>query len=271
MSGDIDPLYIQARTALLDVLEALVEQLDAVILVGAQAIYLNLGETGLAVAPFTTDADLALDPQALKTEPQLTEAMHAAGFAEKSQQIGTWISSRGGTEIDLMVPAAVGGMGRRAARLGEHGDRVARKTRGLEAALIDKHVQIIGSFEDDDPRRFEVAVVGSTALLIAKLHKLAERWQDEGRRSAKDALDIYRILQAIDTQDLATPFKAALGDPQAHDVVAEALAYLAQLFGTETSPGSAMAAQAAELLLDHDEVTASCAILTQDLLAQLRE
>ena len=43
MSGAPDPLYIRARTALLDAAEALTEQLNAVVLVGAQAIYIHTG------------------------------------------------------------------------------------------------------------------------------------------------------------------------------------------------------------------------------------
>ena len=38
MSGGPDPLYVRARTALLDAADALAEQLDALVLVGAQAI-----------------------------------------------------------------------------------------------------------------------------------------------------------------------------------------------------------------------------------------
>ncbi len=38
-----DPLYALARAVLLDVLEALGDQRDAVVLVGAQAIYLHTG------------------------------------------------------------------------------------------------------------------------------------------------------------------------------------------------------------------------------------
>lgn len=49
MSGDPDPIYVRARAALLDTLEALEPHLDALVLVGAQAIYLH-----------TADADLAL-------------------------------------------------------------------------------------------------------------------------------------------------------------------------------------------------------------------
>lgn len=40
----IDPVYVVARAALPDALDALGEQRDAVVLVGAQAIYLHTGE-----------------------------------------------------------------------------------------------------------------------------------------------------------------------------------------------------------------------------------
>lgn len=38
MSGEPDPLYVRARAALLDTLDALEPHLDALVLVGAQAI-----------------------------------------------------------------------------------------------------------------------------------------------------------------------------------------------------------------------------------------
>jgi hypothetical protein len=54
-----DPLYIAARRVLLDALNALNEHRGAVVLVGAQAIYLQADEADLdaSVAPFTADAD----------------------------------------------------------------------------------------------------------------------------------------------------------------------------------------------------------------------
>ena len=47
-----DPEYIAARRVLLDALEALGENRKALVLVGAQAIYLHVGEGDLAVAPY---------------------------------------------------------------------------------------------------------------------------------------------------------------------------------------------------------------------------
>ena len=60
MPGAPDPLYVAARRVLLDALTALHDHLGAIVLVGAQAVYVHAGEGDLVVAPFTTDADLAI-------------------------------------------------------------------------------------------------------------------------------------------------------------------------------------------------------------------
>ena len=74
-SEPIDEQYVRARRVLLDALEALEDQRDAIILVGAQAIYLHVGDADLAVAPFTTDADRALDPEGLPPNPKFADTM----------------------------------------------------------------------------------------------------------------------------------------------------------------------------------------------------
>ena len=62
MSGGPELLYVRARSALLDAAEALAEQLDAVVLVGAQAIYLHTGDADFVAAEYTTDADFCVAP-----------------------------------------------------------------------------------------------------------------------------------------------------------------------------------------------------------------
>jgi len=152
MSGAPDRQYVVARSVLLDALGALGAQREAVILVGAQAVYLHTGAVELAVAAFTTDADITLDPALLQQAPEIESAMMAAGFY-RGNRVGAWVVSRDidGTptnvEVDLMVPEAVGGAGSRAARLAGHAKNVARKARGLEAALIDKQTIVIAALE----------------------------------------------------------------------------------------------------------------------------
>ena len=113
-----DPEYVAARRTLLDALDALGGQRQALVLVGAQAI----------------------------------------------------------VTVDLLVPRALGGPGRRAARMGEsHGKRTAMKAHGLEAAVVDNQLTVLGALVPADSRSFEIRVAGPAALLVSKIHKVAER------------------------------------------------------------------------------------------------
>ncbi|MBM3678947.1 MAG: hypothetical protein FJW96_13880 [Actinobacteria bacterium] len=268
MPGARDPEYVAARRALLDALEALTAHRDALILVGAQAIYLWTGEADLAVAPYTTDADLAIDPSALPPEPHLAEAMQGAGFAAGVQP-GIWIAA-GDVQVDLLVPESLGGGGRRGARLGPHGSQTARKARGLEAALVDNAHLTIEAFEDGDQRTFDLKVAGPAALLVAKLHKLGERSDvAPDRLQDKDALDVLRLLRATDTIELAEATRSLLADRRSADATEVALTYMVELFGTPDAPGSRMAAQAASPLEDEGTIAASVATLADDLRVEL--
>ncbi len=70
-------LTVVARRVLLDALEALKEQLNAVVLVGAQAVHLHTGHVLLASSAYTSDADLTLNPADVLGEPLLDERMKA--------------------------------------------------------------------------------------------------------------------------------------------------------------------------------------------------
>ena len=272
----LDSRYIVARTVLLDALEALGEQRDAVIVVGAQAIYLHAGTTDLAVPEFTVDADLTIDPALLRATPEIESALRAAHF-ERGNRVGAWVATRdvAGTlvnvEVDLMVPEAVGGSGRRAARLPGHGKEVARKARGLEAALVDKARITIRALDDADPRAFDVAVAGPMALLISKLHKIAERIgeREQRRLDDKDALDILRLLQATETSTLAASIEVLLHADVAREITREALDVLKVRFTDARAAGPQMAVRAVGALMPADEVAASCSALAVDLLERI--
>lgn len=60
-SGAAD-LLVRPRSVLLDALVALDEHRRAVVVIGAQAIYLHTGGAAVALAEVTKDSDLALDP-----------------------------------------------------------------------------------------------------------------------------------------------------------------------------------------------------------------
>jgi len=113
-----DPLYVAARGVLLDALEGLGEQRDALILAGAQAIYVHTGAADLAIAEFTTDGDLVVVPDQLKGQPRLSEAMERAQF-RPGVQPGSWPvrpNCVGHSDHDSRRLARAGGRsGRRAA------------------------------------------------------------------------------------------------------------------------------------------------------------
>jgi len=99
----IEPLYVAAREVLLDALDALGEQREALILAGAQAIYIHTGAADLAVAEFTTDGDLVVNPEQLKTQPRLSEAMERAHF-RSGLQPGSWLRNRTSSMASSMWP-----------------------------------------------------------------------------------------------------------------------------------------------------------------------
>jgi hypothetical protein len=262
-----EPEYVAARRVLLDALDALGAHRDALVLVGAQAIYLHTGEGDLAVAPYTTDGDLALDPARLSSEPTLEDAMRLAGF-RLDEQPGIWRGA-GEVEIDLLVPEAVGGGGTRGARLDVHGNRAARKARGLEAALVDNSPSQITAFEPDDDRLFALAVAGPAALLVAKLHKLADRRDAPSRLDDKDALDVVRLLRATRTQEVAEVLQRLTQDAQAAEVTSEAIEQLDALFASPDAHGCQMAARAVTPLEDPATIAVSAAALASDLIRAL--
>ncbi len=274
----VDELYVIARRVLLDALEALGPHRDATILVGAQAIYLHTGGADLAVAEYTTDADLGLDPELLDEIPPLEQVLRDAGFFHLGTSgVGVWKTRRPSrdandveVQVDLLVPSAVSpGRGRRAARLPGHDDHVARKVEGLEGILVDQAEMEIRSLDEaGDPRRMAAKVAGPGALLVAKLFKISER-SGTARANDKDALDVLRILQGIETETLSASIARMRADERSRRATDRAVELLGELFGARRSQGSVMAARATQPLMDGEEVRLSCEVLAGDLLAAI--
>lgn len=257
--------YSIARQTLIDALDALDNQRDAVILCGAQAVYIHAGEGDFAVAPTTFDADLMLDPALIHEEPLIRSLMEAAHF-KLSRQPGLWRSAEG-IEVDLLVAESLGGGGKRGARLGDHGNDIARKVKGLEAAVVDNSKELIGSFDGGDARSFEVAVAGPAALIVAKTHKIAERGGGPViRLKNKDALDILRLLRATEAVELAATITMLLDHELAGRVTAEAMRYFEQLFAEENGEGVSMAVAATAGLEDPANIAASMTVLARELM-----
>jgi len=269
MPGEFDQEYIDARRVLLDALDVLAPHHPALTLVGAQAIYLHVGAADLAVAEYTTDADLALDPDLLASEPVLETTLEAGGFMPSGDP-GIW--AKGGEKtktVDLLVPEASAGAGRRAARIPPHGRTVARRARGLEGVLIDHEVMAIAALDPIDGRVHRIHVAGPAALLVAKVIKIKDRQEDAGRRVAKDALDVLRILRAIDTDRLSEVLEHLAAHGMAGTVTQEAIEYLEGQFRSPAGFGVQLAVDAAVPLEDPAVISQSCIILTEALLRAL--
>lgn len=270
-TGDAD-LLVAARGALLDALDALSVHTDAVIVIGAQAIYLHTGAAPVALAEATKDSDLALDTRRLAEHPLIEDAMLAAGFHLnlEDRQPGAWLNAQG-VPVDLMVPDSLaGGSGRRGARIPPHSKHAARRAVGLEAAIIDHAPTEVRALASGDDRVHTANVAGPSALLVAKLHKLGERQGTRGRLVDKDAHDIYRLLVAIPTDDLAATLRRLQRNELAGPVTEHALIFLSELFAAGAdAAGSMMAGRAEEGVGEPQTVSASVGYLAEDLLTAL--
>jgi hypothetical protein len=278
-----EPEYVAARRVLLDALDALGEHRNAIVVAGAQAIYLRAGAPVLPIADLTTDADLALDPALLAPAPELEALLKEGGFdhVERNGALepGSWQISatvRGKAvkiPLDLIVPADAAGGGRRSAELGPHGDRAARRSVGLEAALIDNESMRIAALDHADRRSTKARVAGLPALLIAKAHKISDR-VDEGRgdRTAdKDASDVVRIMQSMPPTRMAATLAEIRKDPAAGDSTALGISHFQELFGRRNGEGIAMAIRALERAMPAERVRALCLVYASEIGAALSQ
>lgn len=271
LNPDQDPLYVAARRVLLDACDALGKLRDAMVLVGAQAIYLQASDVGLdVVSPFTSDADLSIDPARLDSAPAIVEAMNNAGFKLKIKaggngvEPGAWqiIVDVGGDptpiEVDLMVPESVAPGRGRDAKLPAHGKNASRIGPGLEASVIDHHQMTIASLEPHrDTRTTILRVAGTAALLIAKAHKIGER-VDEGKEyriKPKDAGDVFRLMRSPMPPDAVGARLAELRrNPMCGASVETGIDYLKRLFGNERAPGVDLAVENLVSAVTEDEL-----------------
>jgi hypothetical protein len=224
-------------------------------------------ESAVTIASFTRDADLAVDPALLPDAPPLEEVMTAAGFRRDPEEVGRWTRSTTvgnqeiPVEVDLLVPEAVApGSGRRSVDLTGHDRLAVRRTRGLEAVLVEHSAMVVRAVEAQDVRALTIEVAGPAALLVAKLHKIAERYES-GRHARlpvdKDAADVYRLFQAVPVHAMADGLRRALTEPVSRKVTETALDNLQRLFGGERSPGIEMTKRGFGVSGDAPETTAA--------------
>ena len=178
-------LTIATRSALLDALVALRAHRDALVLVGAQAIYLYTGDSDVAIATETKDSDVVVVPERLGADPTLEAAMVGAGFyLDPLGEQGQWLNDDG-IPVELLVPAGLQPGNTRGARIPPHDKRAAKRVPGLEAAAFDHRPMTISAIEPADDRREVMDVAGPAALIVAKMHKIGDRY-DHAQAGGRD-------------------------------------------------------------------------------------
>jgi hypothetical protein len=169
-------------------------------------------------------------------------------------------------------PAALCGRGgRRSAHLQppHEAKATARRTLGLEPAVVDNEIRLISALSPDDPRTFEIKVAGPAALVVSKVVKIAERREQQPHRlKPKDGLDVLRLLRAVDTASLADSLAGVASDELSSAVVAGAIEDLRDLAAGPEDLLPRPAADAEMGFSDPDEIKMSMVVLVGDLLQE---
>lgn len=281
-------LLVAARRVLLDALDALVPHHRALVLVGAQAVYLRTENAGedLVVAAYTSDGDLAVRLHGLVDEPHLEQALRSANFelrhTEGRVEPGVWMRTTqvdGFTfdvPVDLLVPSSQLTGSRRSAAPAPHERTAARRIDGLDAALIDHFPMDLTALEPQDPRKHRIEVAGTSALLVSKLFKINDRLRDAEAGKAhrlkggKDAADVFRLMRECEPEAIAARLRELVTHDQVGASVAAAVALLDPLFGGFRTPATSLAVQALRAAVPEDDVRALCESWTTAVLRSYR-
>ncbi len=230
---------IRARAVLLHGLRALGAQREAIVVMGAQAVYehtKDLIEVGLTV---TTDGDTGVLPHLVDPNFDIGQAMLSAGFSPASDPPGIWWIDVDGDRVafDLLVPGALAGPGRRGARVPGQDKRHIGRADGLELCIVDRELHVLDPL-DGTGEFVEAYIAGPAAIMCAKAYKLAERINEadrgaKNRVKAKDAGDVWRLMAVTDPRSVASVFAEGEADPALAAAVCQGRSYLRDLF----SPG----------------------------------
>ncbi|HEX7661097.1 MAG TPA: hypothetical protein VF444_16630 [Pseudonocardiaceae bacterium] len=232
---------VRARETLLDALDSLGAQRNAVVLVGAQAVYEHTKLYREAPLTLTNDGDLGVDPSLVTDDPNIDSAMRDAGFTPHRDRPGIWIKHDGSEKppsVDLLAADAVAGKGSRAARIAGQPKSAVGRAKGLELALLDNTVMRLDSLADDSDRSCEIKVGSAAALVCAKAFKLGERIdaRDGGGRDrvkSKDAGDVWRLMATCDAAHARKVIDQHQEHPMMGDEIRKGREYIAEVFSAD--------------------------------------
>jgi hypothetical protein len=204
----------QSRRLLIDTIKALADFADGITVVGAHAVHVWVQDTlGPIPMQATRDADVAVNPVFVASDPKLLDLMVGIGVEPAlPDRPGVYgyateaelpLAER--TTIDLIVPEAYAGPGRRAARIAGQ-QHAASRAVGLELAVWDRHRRTLAAIGDPD-HTVDAWIAGPAALLTAKAHKVHERLAQLATRPdrlrPKDSGDIALLMMASDPKNVA--------------------------------------------------------------------
>jgi hypothetical protein len=263
--AELDARYVAARRVLLDALTVLAPHGDAVILAGAQAIYLHTGAADLAIAPYTTDGDLVLNPLLLGDAPELEAGMSAAGF--HLQQSPVAMSSQASGWLVPPLPE-------RFRSISSSPRAQRRASADVLPDLAPTALALHGGLSDSRQRwsttarwplqRSSPATSAHcrrgwqdpAALFVAKAHKLHDRVASgrAARLDDKDASDVVRLMQSTRPDEVSATLSALAQDALVGPSTTEALNYIEELFGRRGRPGIEMASRALRIAIPENRV-----------------
>lgn len=253
-----DVAMAEARDLLLDALVALEPHRQALIVVGAQAVYEHTRLVEGLEQPSTSDSDLAVDPSLVTPSASIYQLLLDAGlFPARPERSGIYSRTPtlpGGKPhlptLDLIAPESVAGSSRshRGARIAGQDRKAVSKSDGLEMALLDYEWRRIGPIAgESDRQEVEVKVAGAAALLCAKAWKLHDRVRDAEagrpwRLREKDAGDIWHLMYVSDPGEVRQTFERCGRHPTMGQAIRTGKEHLDGLFGSG-GPGRLLAAK----------------------------
>lgn len=205
-----------SRRLLVDTIRHLEPFAQSLTVIGAHAVFARVDRViPDMVMPSTNDADLAVNPAFVASKPAILAMMAEVGLEPAhpdrpgiyGYQKETGVSQTERTTIDLIVPEAYAGAGRRAARITGQ-KNAATKAEGIELALYDRSMMAIATLPGDpNQESVEVMVAGHAALLVAKAYKIRDRikqYNDRPHRlRAKDSIDVGLLMLSSDPAEVA--------------------------------------------------------------------